>query len=252
MICTIEGKQYDIPASIIKQINRSTKVITPDGNITESDFDCWTELSSHDTHLIKIQHMWLYFELPDGTTTRTLPVGVKSEYCIGHGQFLVINKFDLYDIECRTCGQHTLAVNISDLLNQHVDDQGKFICAHCTGTDTFILRDGTDVIEERDGEICDVKQAGWIKGVIKIDSEIEKSQLCVFLTADAEDGAPTGLHFKSYKNTVANSNESQPYIHEPSESVLLDMANIPAIIEQLAARGLSSRIVMKDFAVRLA
>lgn len=135
-----------------------------------------------------------------------------------------------YDIECRSCRRHTWARNIVDLFKQHTNEDGRFVCAHCHGTDTFIYREST--LQEK-GETWE----RWIKGVIQIDSGIETYSPYIFLTAGAEDAVPTGLHFHYYKDTRANPGGRLKHGHGPGEPPVLDAEDMFAIIEQLVRRG---------------
>jgi hypothetical protein len=148
-----------------------------------------------------------------------------------------------YDIECRACKQHTWAKNIVDLLDQHWSEQGRFVCTHCTGTDTFIFRESG---LQENGETW----ARWIKGVIRIDSGIETYSPYIFLTANAEDGEPTGLHFHYYKDTRAYPNGKLKHGHGPGGPPVLGVGDMFAIIEQLVRCGVLSKEVVKEFAGR--
>jgi len=103
-----------------------------------------------------------------------------------------------YDVKCRTCDALTRPGNIIDLLKEHTNQSGRFVCSKCSGTDTFIYR----ISDLQEGP--EEKWKRWIKGVISIDSGIETYSPYVFLTADSEvDGSVTGLHFHYDKDTRA-------------------------------------------------
>lgn len=146
-----------------------------------------------------------------------------------------------YDIECRKCREHTWAGNIVDLLKNHTNEEGKFVCRHCTSTDTFIYRE-SKLLEE--GEVW----KRWIKGVIQIDSGIETYSPYIFMTADSEDGEPTGLHFHYYKDTRGYPNGRLKHGHGPGGPPVLGNNDLFTIIEHLLSIGVLSKKDIKDFA----
>ena len=119
------------------------------------------------------------------------------------------------------------------------------MCSNCSGTDTFIhrisnLQEGPDEQWER-----------WIKGVIRIDSEIETYSPYIFLTADSEDGAVTGLHFHYYKDTRHQPNGRLKHGHGPGGPPVLKTDDIFNILEHLVRRGILPKTRVSDFALRV-
>lgn len=149
-----------------------------------------------------------------------------------------------YDIECRSCRQHTWAGNIVDLLRDCMDERGKFVCQHCGGTDTFIYRKSK---LQEEGEVWE----RWIKGVIRIDSGIETYCPYIFLTADSEDGEPTSLHFHYYKDTRSKPNGRLKHGHGPGGPPVLDNKHLFLIIDRLVSLGILSKEEIKSFVDRL-
>ena len=81
MICTVDGKQYEIPSHIMKGENHSAMIKTASGIVTEYDIDRVDEVAttvSWPDDWIEVQRMRLYFELPDGSITQTPPLGIKA------------------------------------------------------------------------------------------------------------------------------------------------------------------------------
>lgn len=102
MICAIAGKQPDIPADWIYELKTMGMVGTSNGVVSEADIaradEVVTEgITSHCPGMLEVQHMRLYIELPDRTSTQTLPVGVQVEIVRRHWQFLLVNTIDLYN-----------------------------------------------------------------------------------------------------------------------------------------------------------
>ncbi len=147
-----------------------------------------------------------------------------------------------YDIKCRACGTITWANDIVDLFTHHANAQGRFICSKCGGTDTFIYRiskllEGPDETWER-----------WIKGAIRIDSGIPTYSPYIFLTADAEDGPITGLHFNYYKDTRSQTGGKLKHGHGPGGAPVLGISDIFAILRHLVTSGIVSKEQVLEFA----
>lgn len=149
-----------------------------------------------------------------------------------------------YDIECRNCREHTWAGNIVDLLDEHTDSTGRFICSHCASTDTYIYRESQ---LQEEGETWE----RWIKGVIRIDSGIETYSPYIFLTADSEDGEPTGLHFHYYKDTRAYPNGRLKHGHGPGGPPVLGNNDLFIIIKQLVDLDVITKNQVQSVAAQL-
>jgi hypothetical protein len=81
MICTIDGKQYDIPASEIMECHPSGIVATRNGFVSEDDIARADEVAlyrgKHD--YIEIQRMRLNIELYTGEKFQTPPIGIEAK-----------------------------------------------------------------------------------------------------------------------------------------------------------------------------
>lgn len=143
--------------------------------------------------------------------------------------------------ECRRNKKGTWAVNIVDLVNNHTGPEGRFICSHCGGNDTFIYRHSE--LQEK-GEVWE----RWIKGVIRIDSGIKTYSPYVFLTADSENEQPNGLHFNYYKDTRHQKNGRLKHGHGPGGAPVLGTNDIFTIMKHLV----SMKLVTKDRLVKFA
>jgi hypothetical protein len=149
-----------------------------------------------------------------------------------------------YDVECRNCREHTWAGNIVALLSEYTDSVGRFVCSHCESTDTYIYRESA---LQEEGEVW----TRWIKGVIQIDSGIPTYSPYVFLTANEEDGKPSGLHFHYYKDTRRQPNGRLKHGHGPGGPPVLDNADLFVILRRLVEIGVVSRNDVKSFADEL-
>lgn len=150
-----------------------------------------------------------------------------------------------YDVKCRTCDAHTSAGNIVDLLKHHTNQSGRFVCAKCSGTDTFIYR----ISDLQEGP--EEKWERWIKGVILIDSGIQTYSPYVFLTADSEDGPITSLHFHYYKDTRSQPGGRLKHGHGPGGPPVLGIDDLFRILEHLITQGILPKERVRDFALSL-
>lgn len=146
-----------------------------------------------------------------------------------------------YQIKCRE-GHETWAGNIVDLCTNHTNAEGRFVCSTCQGIDTFIyrrsnLQEGPDETWER-----------WIKGIIRIDSGIPTYSPYIFLTADAEDGPVTGLHFNYYKDTRSHPDGKLKHGHGPGGAPVLGISHLFTLLHRLVASGVLSKDQLRDFA----
>lgn len=148
-----------------------------------------------------------------------------------------------YQIQCRSCKKYTWAGNIVDLLKEHTNDIGFFVCANCGSTDTYIYRKSS--LQEK-GEVWE----RWIKGVIQIDSGIETYCPYIFLTADSEEDGPTGLHFHYYKDTRAQGGNLK-HGHGPGGPPVLAIKDIFIVLEHLLSIGIISVYDIQNFIERL-
>lgn len=150
-----------------------------------------------------------------------------------------------YEVKCRTCEASTWATNIIELLKGHTNQEGRFVCSKCVGTDTFIHR----ISDLQEGP--DEKWERWIKGVILIDSGIETYCPYIFLTADSKNGSITGLHFHYYKDTRAQPGGRLKHGHGPGGPPVLAIDDLFHILEHLVAQGILPKQRVDDFASRL-
>ena len=146
-----------------------------------------------------------------------------------------------YDVQCRDCKKTTWAANIVDLLKDHTNQKGRFLCDQCRGTNTFIYRKSK---LQEEGDVWH----RWIKGVICIETGVTTYSPYIFLTADAEDGPITGLHFNYYKDTRPHKNGRLKHGHGPGGAPVLGNKDLFVIIEQLVSLGILSKDEVKTFA----
>lgn len=153
-----------------------------------------------------------------------------------------------YEINCRDCKQLTWASNIDDLIKEHIDSNGRFLCSRCDSINTFIYRESK--LQERDenGE-PDIWQR-WIKGIICIDSGIETFSPYIFITAESEEGEATGLHFHYYKDTRSQGGRLK-HGHGPGGPPVLGINDLFFIIQHLVSIGALSKAEIEKFVNKL-
>ncbi len=150
-----------------------------------------------------------------------------------------------YDIKCQPCDAHTWASNIVDLLKEHTDHAGRFVCSKCSGHDTFIYR--ISDLQEGPGETWE----RWIKGVVTIDGGIKTYSPYIFLTADAEGGPITGLHFHYYKDTRDQPGGRLKHGHGPGGPPVLGFEDLFHMLRHLVTQGMLPKERVYEFARQL-
>jgi hypothetical protein len=155
-----------------------------------------------------------------------------------------------YDIECEECEDYTYAKNIVDLIDNHTDENGFFVCEHCSKSKkTFIHKESE--MQEKRGQKRRCWER-WIKGVVKIDSGIKTFSPYVFYIADDKNAKPSEfrLHFNYYKDTRPQGG-SLKHGHGPGGAPVLEQENLFFIIEYLIKIKALSINDLKKFIKRL-
>jgi hypothetical protein len=149
-----------------------------------------------------------------------------------------------YEIACRSCHKESRASEIVELIQDHTNEIGKFLCSHCGSTDTYIYRESN--LQEKG-----LKWKRWIKGIIVVGSDEPTYVPYIFLTASAEDAMPNGLHFHYYKDTRSHPGGKLKHGHGPGGPPVLEKTDLFKILERLTTTGMISRDDIKQFAARL-
>lgn len=102
-------------------------------------------------------------------------------------------------IECCKCNKKTGAANIDDLIKNHRDKDGWFLCSHCRG-EGYIARSYR--LQERNEEGEQEVWAPYLKGIIPLGEEGDTYQPFVYLVSykPCED-KPCDVWFAYYKDT---------------------------------------------------
>jgi hypothetical protein len=143
-------------------------------------------------------------------------------------------------IHCRACNADTEAESIADLIRAHTDDTGRFACARCGGTDTFMQQTRHPRLEGR-GE-------RWIRGIVPIETKNPEPTYLpfVFLTADAADGDVTGIEFKYYRSG-RTADGGRPRERRPGGGPALTQGQLLSLVQQLVAIGVVSAADWHEF-----
>ncbi len=142
-------------------------------------------------------------------------------------------------IHCQSCNADSATRGIADLIGSHTNEKGRFCCARCGGTDTFLhvrRRRGAD-----GGET-------WIKGIVPIDTTTADAAYApfVFLTAEAPDGEVTGIAFKYYWNTPSNGSKAKRG-HRPGGGPAMAQSQLLSLVGRLAKMGVVSSHDWREF-----
>jgi hypothetical protein len=99
-----------------------------------------------------------------------------------------------FRIQCLKCDTDTWAGNIVDLIDTHTDARGRFVCARCGETETYVAQI-TGRWEQEPG----VAWERCLKGVIRVTADSPSFTPYVFLTADAPEGEVSDLRLSYYR-----------------------------------------------------
>jgi hypothetical protein len=125
-------------------------------------------------------------------------------------------------IHCRSCEADSVARGVADLIDRHTNEKGRFCCARCGGTDTYLR-----VPRRHRGN-------GWIKGIVPFDARTQEAAYApfVFLTAPAEDGEINGLVFKYYWKTPSNGS-GRKRASRPEGGPVMDQGQLLSLVRRL-------------------
>ncbi|HXV86890.1 MAG TPA: hypothetical protein VD793_09335 [Gemmatimonadales bacterium] len=136
-------------------------------------------------------------------------------------------------IHCGSCNADTLARNVADLIDGHTNDQGRFCCGRCGGTDTALRRPK--------GYGSDGASDSWIRGALPISTKFPDAACApfVFLTAESPDGDVTGIAFKYYRNTPSKAARGKGS-RRPDGGPVLAQSQLLSLVGRLATIGVIS------------
>lgn len=142
-------------------------------------------------------------------------------------------------IHCQSCNADSVARGIADLIERHTNEKGRFCCARCGGTETFLDLQA----RPRAG-----KRKAWFRGAVPIDTQTKDAAYApfVFLTAEEPDGDITGIAFKYY--CPAPSNGSKPKRTQRSGGgPVMTQSQMLALVARLAKIGVVSSQDWREF-----
>ena len=139
-----------------------------------------------------------------------------------------------YLVKCgsRDCGKETFVDNITDLVDNQTDSQGRLKCAICGHTGAYVYRESK--LQEK-GQTW----PRWIKGVIRITTSFETYSPYVLLSADTEAGAVTDVHFGYYKDMRPQGGKLK-HGHGPGGGPALNKEEILQLVKRLLLYGFLS------------
>lgn len=144
-------------------------------------------------------------------------------------------------IHCQRCKADSVARDMADLIGRHTNEKGRFCCARCGGTDTFLHA------PRRPG--AEGGTATWIKGVVPIDTKTADAAHApfVFLTAEAPDGAVTGIAFRYYRTMPSNGDGPRRRRRRPDGGPVLAQSHLLSLVGHLAKIGVVSSRDWQEF-----
>lgn len=142
-------------------------------------------------------------------------------------------------IHCQRCNADSVARDMADLIGRHTNEKGRFCCARCGGTNTFLRAPRRPGGESR--------TATWIKGVVPIDTKTADAAYApfVFLTAEAPDGAVTGIAFRYYRTGPSNGDGGRR--RRPDGGPVLAQSHLLSLVGRLAKIGVVSSRDWQEF-----
>ena len=141
-------------------------------------------------------------------------------------------------IHCQSCNADSVARGVADLIDRHTNEKGRFCCARCGGTDTFLDTQA----RPRD------KRKTWFRGIVPIHTQTQDRAYApfVFLTAEEPDGEITGITFKYY--CPEPSNGSRPKQRQRTGGgPAMSQSQILALVARLAKIGVVSSHDWREF-----
>lgn len=127
------------------------------------------------------------------------------------------------------CGHVTKPSNIVDLLENHVEEDGYFLCEEC-GSLGYIEKS----LDLQEGETVDI----YLKGAIRLNDPEEPYQPFIFLYNEAPpDDSPCLAWFRYYKD-LRSQGGALRMGDGPGGGPILDLSWVYNLCEELKRRGL--------------
>ncbi len=147
-----------------------------------------------------------------------------------------------YTIKCNdnACGKETLAINIVELVNNHISNTGKLKCISCKKDNAYIYQKST---LQEEGEVWE----RYIKGVITIKTDYDTYTPYIFLTSNAKDGEINGIHFNYFKDTRNEPKGRLKHGHGPGGAPVLSKNEFFQLIDKLIDFGIMNKSDIQDF-----
>jgi hypothetical protein len=136
-------------------------------------------------------------------------------------------------IHCISCDADSVARGVTDLIDRHTNEHGRFCCARCGGTDTFL---------ETQRRPRDPRQM-WFRGIVPIGTIRGDASYApfVFLAADEPDGDITGIAFRYYRPDRSNGTKLNARRHKLGGGPLMTQSQFLSLVARLAKIGVVSK-----------
>ncbi len=136
-------------------------------------------------------------------------------------------------IHCISCDADSVARGVTDLIDHHTNEHGRFCCAHCGGTDTFLR------LQRRPRDTSQM----WFRGIVPIGTITSDATYApfVFLAADEPDGDITGIAFRYYRPDRLKGKKLNTRRQKPGGGPLMTQSQILSLVARLARIGVVSK-----------
>lgn len=132
-------------------------------------------------------------------------------------------------IECCKCNKKTGAANIDDLIKNHCDEDGWFLCRHCGGEGYIAKR-----YKLQDGKTWEP----YLQGIIPLGEEGDTYQPFVFLVSYTPEDNPCHVWFAYYKDTRREGGRLKMGYGPGGPPVLAINGGVISLMEKLSDLGL--------------
>ena len=136
-----------------------------------------------------------------------------------------------WSIQCNNedCKQYTWAKNIVDLINNHTNAEGWFVCNYC-GSPGFIKK---SFAVQEPGDTWDP----YLRGVIRLGKSDDTYQPFVFIVSYEPNGKAANIWFSYYKDLRENGGRLK-LGYGPGGPPVLGTENVLLLLKRLIDLGL--------------
>ncbi len=148
-----------------------------------------------------------------------------------------------WTIECcnKKCGKESWANNIVDLINDHRDKNGWFLCSTCQGKG-YIQKSFR--LQERDQKGKQKKWEPCLRGAIELGEENDSYQPFIFVVGYSPEDKPEEVWFSYYKDLRKEGGRLKVG-HGPGGPPVLSIKQVLFLVETVAKSRLIGATTLK-------